>query len=187
MSSWTSRPGDTDAIAELDNNRDRLGPHVACFSDEDFPRHFRGYDIRKRQNLEKWVFRCLSENGITFNSFSNEPNIFLGCQKKRWCSFDRESKIIHPQPTLSETEFSRFGESVSFLESYLLKWRGDQPSAKQAMWEPSPSTRLDVSSLFVLMLSRFTLFPNLFPLTLSVTEVDVDWLASLADPVWHWT
>jgi hypothetical protein len=62
---------------------DGLGRHVACFSDGLFPRHSRGYDFEKRRNLKISVSRCLSESWITFNSLSNEPNMFLKCQKNQ--------------------------------------------------------------------------------------------------------
>jgi hypothetical protein len=45
VGSWTSRPGENDAIVELDNYRDRLGSPVAWFGDEDFPRQMRGWDF----------------------------------------------------------------------------------------------------------------------------------------------
>jgi hypothetical protein len=42
-----SGPVEIDAIAELDNNRDRLGPHVACFGDGFPPASFRALTWKK--------------------------------------------------------------------------------------------------------------------------------------------
>ncbi|KAJ7611344.1 hypothetical protein DFH06DRAFT_1373510 [Mycena polygramma] len=63
LGSWTSRPGENDAIVELDNNRYRLGPHVACFGDGRFPRQMRGPNFEKRQNLQNIIFCRTLLNG----------------------------------------------------------------------------------------------------------------------------